>query len=169
MHRAQDSVVDVQTRYSGSCPTTAVSAAGTRPVSGVRTRARRRRRRQFGSGRLRTGRARGVQHPSVNGHAFARATDRPNPDGSYQTQTSRRVSFFGHLLVRTGLLIDGNARSCIRRSRHARPRGPPPPDSRTVGPSGRGEGIVSVFHSRNSGHIRSPGDFGTGMILGMVW
>ena len=88
MRRTQDSGVDVLTWCSGSCPRTAVSAQGTGPVSGVRIRAQRCRRRQFASDHAITGRARDIQHPRVPAHVFARATDRPDPDDTCRTQTS---------------------------------------------------------------------------------
>ena len=87
MHGTLDSGVDVQTRCSGSCPTTAASAQGTGPVSGVGIRAQRCRRRQFASDHTRTWRARDIQHPRVTAHVFARGSDRPDPDDTCRTQT----------------------------------------------------------------------------------
>ena len=156
-------------RCSGLCWPTAVSTAETRPISGMRTRAQRCRRSHFASGRVRTGCARGVQHPRVTAHALARTTDRPNPDDTSQTQTSRMVSCFGHLLVRTGLRIDGQ-----RMFGHT--AFPPRPTSWTVTtrwshrrPVSPVEGIVSVFHSRNPGHARSSDAFGADVAWRMVW
>ena len=94
-------------RHSGPCSPTAVSAGESCQVSGVRTRARRCRRRPFASDCMRNGRARDIQPPRVTAQLFARATDRPNPGGSSQTQTSRLVSCFGHLRFPTGQGING--------------------------------------------------------------
>ena len=58
-----------------------VSGAGTSPVSRVRTRARRCRRRQFASGLIRCDHAGGIQHPRVTAQVCAFATDRRNSRG----------------------------------------------------------------------------------------
>ena len=91
MHGARDSGVDVPTRCSGWCSPRAASAAGTGRVSVVRTRTRRCRRRQFLSGRMGTGRARGIQRPRVTAHVLARAPDRPHPNDTCRTPMSRRL------------------------------------------------------------------------------
>lgn len=65
-----------RTRGSGSGTGTTVGAEGTNPTSGVRTRARGFRRRQFGSAAIRTHPAGGILWLRVTAHAFARATNR---------------------------------------------------------------------------------------------
>ena len=167
---SRDSGVDVRIRCSGRCSATAVSAAGTWRVSGVRTHAQRCRRRQFAPDRLRIGRARGVQHLRVTAHVVARATDQPNPGVTSQTQTSPLASCFGPLRLRTGLRIDGQ-RTFGHEAFSLRPptSWTSSPGGRPAVPSGhRGVGIASFFRSRNPGHARSPDDFGAGMIWGMV-
>ena len=86
--RSWDSGVNVRARCPGRWSPTAVSTSGTGPVPSVRTRAQRCRRRQFASGHVKTGRARGIQHPRVTAHGFARGTDRPDPDDTSQTPKS---------------------------------------------------------------------------------
>lgn len=66
----------VRTRWSGSGTGATVSAEGTAPISGVRTRARGCRRRQFGSARIGNHPAGGIRWLRVTAHAFARVTNR---------------------------------------------------------------------------------------------
>ena len=81
------------------------------------------RRSQFASDHIRTGRERGIQRPRVTAPASARATERPNPDDTSQTQTSRLVACFGHLRFATVRRVDGERTSACGVPGCVRPRG----------------------------------------------
>ena len=85
------------------------------------------------------------------------------------SQPARVEAGTGHLRFPTGRRVDGtrmfghvafplrpSSRTLIARWSHRRPMGP-------------GEGIVSLFRSRNPGHARGPDDFGAGVAWRMVW
>ena len=84
-------------------------------------------------------------------------------------QPARVEAGTGHLRFPAGRRVDGE-----RTYEHV--AFPLRPTSRTVTtrwfhsrPVGRGDGIVSVFHSRNPGHARSSDDIGAGVAWRLVW
>ncbi|MCY4547541.1 MAG: hypothetical protein OXC28_04160 [Defluviicoccus sp.] len=85
------------------------------------------------------------------------------------TQPARVEAGTGYLRFPSGRRVDGErtfeniafplrptSRTITARWSHSRPVGP-------------GDGIVSVFHSRNPGHARTPDDIGAGVAWRVVW